>query len=799
MSSPLIQGKYTVLSLLGKGGMGAVYRVRHEGLHREDALKKLHEQYSEDTNFVDRFMREARAMARLDHPNIIRIYDVFSEGDANYIAMEYFPGESLGKILYIQSKLDQNISIYIVKQLVDALAYAHKQGIVHRDIKPGNILIKPDYTVKIADFGIAALNDEHTLTSTGQMVGSPRYMSPEQARGKGIDQRSDLYSLGMVFYEMVSGHVMYEGDSSVAIIGKLAYSDEELPFEYPDDVSVSVQHIIRKLLQRDVEKRFQSADELAEALNNWENFRPDDSSERKVSEETSDNNQDVTMLHPGRSYSGQSPDSAIRRADTSREMAATLPDVTPPSASLYQNRSNADFGSPATSGEKPAYSPSPNTITVPLTINKKLLATVLATGLFGMVTVAVILIIKTFDNPDIEHEQIASEIGTSPAQQTESSGQLSSIPSEPLNKEERDNSTLDNKSLNVEQSSESEATHAAVDKDQNREIKRSGAAQTQKRKLSESDTSTTDTDSKLIAQINIEFNQLKLGIVNVERAISSADDVAAKKYATTQYNNARRHWNKLNEVRDQAITAQSNDELEVALELVQKAIQLSTLARKAFMGARETAVKSKTIAELKHKQQRLEVLRKTTNTLKATAIQLGAEIVAKAEFQVAKNEESLAEKLSVNMQQALNEENYRSASEAYAKAYNKIQLANRKYEDAIKAAKANPKLPEKEFEILQAILHNFRAACEQKDLAKLKSISNMSDNRLKFVKNIFNRYEQIDVTITDIRLLRNSATATLVIDKLAQKDGGIGMISDKWKTSNLEINKEASGWGKVQW
>ncbi|NOZ52762.1 MAG: serine/threonine protein kinase [Gammaproteobacteria bacterium] len=222
MTQALIQGKYQILSLLGRGGMGSVYHVMHEGLKRQDALKKLHEQYAEDPEFVERFMREARAMARLDHPHIIRIYDVFADGDANYIAMEYFAGGSLVKQLEEREHIDQDAVIFIVKQLASALAYAHTQGVVHRDIKPDNVLVTSDNTVKITDFGIAAVADELTLTSTGQMVGSPRYMSPEQAKGSATDQRSDLFSLGIVFYEMLTGEMVFEGDSSIAIIGKLA-------------------------------------------------------------------------------------------------------------------------------------------------------------------------------------------------------------------------------------------------------------------------------------------------------------------------------------------------------------------------------------------------------------------------------------------------------------------------------------------------------------------------------------------------------------------------------------------------
>jgi len=243
--------KYAVESEIARGGMGVVFKAVHTALGRGVALKVLHSQYSGDPAFVQRFLREARAMARLDHAHIIRVFDVSEDAGSHYIVMEYFPATDLKRVILGGEELPVDRCLDIAEQIAEGLAYAHEQGIVHRDIKPGNVMINEAGLVKIADFGIAAAADEISVTATGQVLGTPEYMSPEQARGDELDGRSDLYSLGMVLYELLTGRTPFKSISKMAIVGKLLYEDAELPLEFGPQVPEPVRELVRTLLSRD--------------------------------------------------------------------------------------------------------------------------------------------------------------------------------------------------------------------------------------------------------------------------------------------------------------------------------------------------------------------------------------------------------------------------------------------------------------------------------------------------------------------------------------------------------------------
>jgi serine/threonine-protein kinase len=257
-----VAGKYQIKAEIGRGGMGVVYRVTHGLLGRDEALKALHPALGSDPQFVARFEREARAMARLDHENILRIYDIFEDGGTHYIAMELFPGGSLSDLLQKRGPLSPLAAVNTILQAARGLAYAHAQGIVHRDVKPSNLMVAANGRAKLADFGVAAAAGETGITTVGQVVGSPRYMAPEQARGEPTDARSDLYSLGVVFYEALTGETPFKGHSSVAIIGKLAYGQDELALTFPSNVPPALVQVVRRMVRRTPQERYCDADAL---------------------------------------------------------------------------------------------------------------------------------------------------------------------------------------------------------------------------------------------------------------------------------------------------------------------------------------------------------------------------------------------------------------------------------------------------------------------------------------------------------------------------------------------------------
>ncbi len=263
----LFSDKYEIIEEIASGGMGVLYKANQLNLNRVVALKVLHTQFTSDPSFLKRFDREARAMARLDHQNIIRVYDVGQHENSHYIVMEYFPGKDLRWMTVEKGSFTPEETVEITIQIAEALSFAHEHGIIHRDIKPGNIMILNRKIVKVGDFGIAAAADEVSLTATGQVLGTPEYMAPEQAKGEPFDGRADLYALGLVMYKMLTGSSPYEGLSKMAIVGKLIYEKEDSALIYKQPVSNQLQQIILKLIKKDASLRYPNARALIDDLN----------------------------------------------------------------------------------------------------------------------------------------------------------------------------------------------------------------------------------------------------------------------------------------------------------------------------------------------------------------------------------------------------------------------------------------------------------------------------------------------------------------------------------------------------
>ncbi|GAW91420.1 Stk1 family PASTA domain-containing Ser/Thr kinase [Calderihabitans maritimus] len=266
MIGKLLKSRYEILEQLGGGGMAVVYKGRDTLLNRMVTIKVLREQHASDEDFVRRFQREAQAVASLSHPNIVSIFDVGEEDGLHYLVMEYVEGRTLKEIIREKAPLDVRNAINIVTQICDALDHAHENGIVHRDIKPHNILVTPAGRVKVTDFGIAKAPTTATVTYTGTIVGSVHYISPEQARGEATGAKSDLYSLGVVMYEMLTGKLPFSGESPISVALKHIQSEPTPPRELNPDLPPSVEAVILKALAKRPEERYESAGELAADL-----------------------------------------------------------------------------------------------------------------------------------------------------------------------------------------------------------------------------------------------------------------------------------------------------------------------------------------------------------------------------------------------------------------------------------------------------------------------------------------------------------------------------------------------------
>jgi len=261
-------GRYEIIGELGQGAMGVVYKARDPLIDREVAIKTINLSLAMDERdeFEARFYQEAKAAGRLGHPNIVTIYDVGRGEEVAYIAMEYLQGRELRDILNEKPLLPLREGLSIVSQVAQGLAYAHEHDIVHRDIKPSNVMVVRDGHVKITDFGIARMASSAVRTQTGMVLGSPKYMSPEQVMGKITDHRSDIFSLGGMLYEMLTGQVPFIGENVNAIMYQTLNSIPAAPSSTNPALPEMLDYIIAKALAKDLEARYQSAHDLAEDL-----------------------------------------------------------------------------------------------------------------------------------------------------------------------------------------------------------------------------------------------------------------------------------------------------------------------------------------------------------------------------------------------------------------------------------------------------------------------------------------------------------------------------------------------------
>lgn len=262
MIGKILGNRYEIIEKIGGGGMALVYKAKCHLLNRYVAVKILRPEFTSDEDFIKKFGKESQAAASLSHPNIVNIYDVGTDNDIYYIVMEYVKGKTLKKYIKEKGVLDNEEAINIAKQIALALNHAHTNHIVHRDIKPHNILITEDGRIKVTDFGIARAITSSTVTNTGNVIGSVHYFSPEQARGGFVDEKSDIYSLGVTMYEAVTGKVPFSGDTPISVALKHLKEEVVPPSIINNKISKSLESIILKCMQKEKSKRYHNALDL---------------------------------------------------------------------------------------------------------------------------------------------------------------------------------------------------------------------------------------------------------------------------------------------------------------------------------------------------------------------------------------------------------------------------------------------------------------------------------------------------------------------------------------------------------
>jgi len=259
------ESRYVIKHELGRGAMGVVHLGYDRVLARNVALKQLPNQFDKDKDTIERFKQEAVALARLSHPHIVQIYDFVQENDQAWIAMELVEGQDLDKHLKESASLPNGDTVQLGIQMAEALAYAHKRGVIHRDFKPANVILTSENSAKITDFGLAKLARSSIHTQVGSIMGTPAYMSPEQAQGKEVDSRSDIYAFGVTLYRMLAGRLPFEGDMESIMVQKLTAESNQIP-DLEERIPERLRQIVIKMLNKKLDKRPTSMDEIAETL-----------------------------------------------------------------------------------------------------------------------------------------------------------------------------------------------------------------------------------------------------------------------------------------------------------------------------------------------------------------------------------------------------------------------------------------------------------------------------------------------------------------------------------------------------
>lgn len=290
--SKALGGRYEIIEKIGVGGMAIVYKAKDLLLNRVVTIKVLREQFASDDDFVRRFRREAQSAASLSHPNIVSIYDVGKDGETEYIVMEYVEGQNLKELIRNYAPLSSEQSINLAIQIAEAIRHAHEHHIIHRDIKPHNILVTADGRAKVTDFGIARAVSAATMTHTGDIIGSVHYLSPEQAKGVQTNEQSDLYSLGIILYELLTGKVPYDGETPIAIALKHLQENPVPPSKLNPRISQELENVILKAIAKASERRYQTAVEFTEDLIHLQNGEPIRKIERPIDEDL-----DSTRIH----------------------------------------------------------------------------------------------------------------------------------------------------------------------------------------------------------------------------------------------------------------------------------------------------------------------------------------------------------------------------------------------------------------------------------------------------------------------------------------------------------------------
>lgn len=709
MNSPSLPEKYELQGPIASGGMGTVYKAMHKTLNRTVAVKVLHPQYTGDVSFVKRFQREARAMARLEHENIIRVYDVAEGQGPQYMVMEFFPGKDLKKVIRERGALPLSESLSIVLQAAEALTYVHAEGIIHRDIKPGNIMINAEGKVKLADFGIAFAADELPITATDEVLGTPEYMSPEHAAGEKLDGRSDLYSLGMVFYQILTGKTPFSGLTSRTIYAKLLNDREEFVLSFQNSVPSSIQDLVRILLKKDRRDRIGNAAMLVEQI-------------KALREESSPEAQ------PGRTLTSVT---AIPIDRANKQPPKSAPSVR---ESHAPERADSSWQYSQPAGNNPG---------------GRRLPISLLTG-----ATSVLIIIASLGS----YYLFSREVGSS-----SDSAESISTPDSPPIKEPMD-------------------TRPPISTPISPEISRS-----------------EESDAALLGKLNVIEADARKSRDEVARSRSEADRVDARRRVSQIYLKAGDLEKKGAAAFDEGLELKRQKEYEQAGTKFEEAKEFLIRANEEFVKTRgqaqpQTVIGTPLPDSERRSANREAPLRKTSTERPLQPAATSAPPLEGIETlkQIPSSSSSLMVAPS-DIKQVIPPEPQASGENRTVTPPLENGEITKQVPPLMSALPSRP-----DIEVVSELLEKLKGAYEERDLLAILQMSNLSGGRSRILEEIFQNHTVVKVSIVNLSLSNNVASANVVITKLVDQNGQVVKPREEWR-SKVIIRKEGVNWGKVVW
>ena len=759
MEQRVFSGKYRIEGEIARGGMGVIYRGLDLKLNRQVAIKVLHAHLSGDESFAQRFLREARAMARLAHENIIRVHAVDEQDGMHYIVMEYFPGRNLRELLREQPRLPVRQTLRIALQLAQALAYAHAQGIIHRDIKPANIMVDGTGKTKLVDFGIAAALDESSLTATGQIIGTPEYMAPEQARGEALDGRSDLYAVGIVLYEMLVGRTPFHGVAKTTILGKLMQNRDEVPLDFPDEIPVALQTVVEGLVRKDPSERTPDAGTLAQQVAGVTRALSD-LTETDQTEET------LTVLvdqQKDRKPTEQRPGPPPPRRPAS---SGRGPNPTPTLPDAPDELEKTDIV-PAKRRTPTPHHPSPVS-------DRASSVRLIAAGTLAAALVLAVVI------------YILQSIGSAPQKtgQSSSSGDAPA-PSIP-------------ETTPVVAVAEADSPPSGL----------LTPIEEERRRLAD--------DEARVAEKRERLKREHVRTQDIERAIREQDRRAAGAKDAERQRLDREAAERNRQAEEQASLEQERQRREAAEK--EKSAADARLEKERRQAAeevdrqrRETAARQKAEEEARAERERQLAAQEADRQRRDAAAKQKAEEEAKAERarQLAAEEaerqrregglrQKAEEEAALERQRQAAKESARRQADAQARADKERASQQVASLQSLTTAPAQQGADVTSAQ-LQELLKSLKQAYESQDLPALQRISEMSSSRLTTLQLLFDNYATIKVTIQDVTVTDRGATAMLTITDLVDTSGKPVKPSPILRSTKLQIKRDGSEWTKVVW